>query len=491
MTAINYNSEPTLAKFHNDDSFVRGIMGPIGSGKSAGCCVEILSRARKQNPDDSGVRRSRWVVIRNTYPELKTTTIKTWQDWIPDAICPIKMDAPISGRMKQPLSDETHIDMEVFFLALDRPADVKKLLSLELTGGWINEARELPKSVLDMLTGRVGRYPAKIKGGPTWSGVFMDTNPPDDDHWWYRVAEEEMIEEWKFFKQPPALIKKDDKYIPNPKAENVVNQPLGYAYWLRQIPGKSEDWIGVYILGEYGTTQDGKPVYPEYRDSIHASDKELKPYPNIPLLLGMDFGLTPACVICQLSPRGQFMAIDEIVAEDMGIQQFITDAVKPFLNINYHGFELIIVGDPAGAQRAQTDEQTCFEYLAKAGLPAIPASSNKFKTRREAVAEYLTKLIDGEPGFIISPKCKKLRKGFKGGYKYKRIAVSGEERYNDAPDKNQYSHINEATQYIALYSTESNIKANKAITKAVEESAGAGGKENNPSGGEGIDGWMG
>ena len=40
------------------------------------------------------------------------------------------------------------LDLEVIFLALDRPEDVKKLLSLELTGIWINEAREIPKVLL-------------------------------------------------------------------------------------------------------------------------------------------------------------------------------------------------------------------------------------------------------------------------------------------------------------------------------------------------------
>jgi len=45
--------------------------------------------------------------------------------------------------------------LEVIFLALDRPEDVKKLLSLELTGVWINEARELPKSIIDQYQKRI------------------------------------------------------------------------------------------------------------------------------------------------------------------------------------------------------------------------------------------------------------------------------------------------------------------------------------------------
>ena len=74
--------------------------------------------------------------------------------------------------------------MEVLFLALDRPDDIEKLLSLELTGVWINEAREVAKAIVDGATMRVGRFPSMKDGGPTWYGVIADTNAPDEDHWW-------------------------------------------------------------------------------------------------------------------------------------------------------------------------------------------------------------------------------------------------------------------------------------------------------------------
>ena len=37
----DYEPLKTIAEFHNDDSFFRGIRGPIGSGKTAGCVAEI------------------------------------------------------------------------------------------------------------------------------------------------------------------------------------------------------------------------------------------------------------------------------------------------------------------------------------------------------------------------------------------------------------------------------------------------------------------
>lgn len=162
------------------------------------CVTEILKRAYQQKADANGRRRSRWAVVRNTYPELKATTIKTWSDWVPESICPIVYGAPITGHMETRLKDGTILDLEVLFLALDKMKDQKKLLSLELTGAWFNEVREIPKPIVDAMLSRVGRFPSKRDGGSKWIGVIMDTNPPDDLHWYYHLAEEDTPAGWEF-----------------------------------------------------------------------------------------------------------------------------------------------------------------------------------------------------------------------------------------------------------------------------------------------------
>ena len=138
----------------------------------------------------------------------------------------MKWDTPITSNVViKDIGDGTGLELEVMFMALDRPEDVGKLRSLELTGGWMNEASQMDKAVLDMLTQRVGRYPSKRVGGPTWTGVIMDTNPPDDDSWWYKLAEEERPKDYKFFKQPGGLMRDLDpksptfqQYVPNASA---------------------------------------------------------------------------------------------------------------------------------------------------------------------------------------------------------------------------------------------------------------------------------
>jgi hypothetical protein len=449
---IVYQAEPTPAKFHASEAFVRGIMGPIGSGKSVACTLEMFSKAVQQEPYN-GIRRSRWAAIRNTYPELKSTTIKTFEDWFPLEICKINWAPPITGMLKMPLPDGTKIEMEIMFLALDQPKDVKKLLSLELTGAWLNEVREIPKQILDGATGRVARYPAKRRGGPTWSGVIMDTNPPDDDHWYYSLAEEKKPEGWDFFQQPPALLEIEHSgvYKPNPEAENVINQPVGYQYWMRQTAGKDKDWIEVYIMGRYGSIHDGKPVYSEFNDHIHVADNDLEVYSGIPLYLGWDYGLTPACIAVQLSPHGQLRIIKEWCAEDMAIREFARDIVKPSLANDFPGLKIISVGDPAGKTRSETEQTSCMDILAQEGIPTEEASTNEPIARTDAVRFYLKAMDrEGGPGFIMSPQCKTLRRGFNGGYKYERVQIIGEERYKDQPAKNKFSHPHDGLQYVCV-----------------------------------------
>lgn len=444
-----------------DDNFVRIVRGPIGSGKTACCCVEIMRRALAQEPDAKGIRRSRWAIIRNTGPELKTTTIKTWMDWFPENIWGRFMwSPPYTHHIKR-----GRLDLEVIFLALDRPEDVKKLLSLELTGAYINEAREVPKAIFDGATSRVRRFPAMKDGGPSWSGVIADTNSMSDDHWmavmggWAppgismtKRERDTLIkpDNWSFYVQPPAMIARrdnEDRLIGrelNPEAENLQN--LHPDYYVDLVSGKSEDWLNVYVFNKIGRVVEGRPVYRDFNRGVHVAASSLTPFPGVDILVGMDFGLTPAAVFGQKIGK-RWIIFRELVASDMGTVAFATE-LKTVM-AEYPTFRFRLTGDPAGDFRAQTDEKTPFMILKAAGITAQPASSNDPVLRLDAVHGPLTRLVDGNPGILIDPACTHIIVGFEGGYQYKRIQVTGE-RYADTPDKNSYSHPHDALQYLML-----------------------------------------
>ncbi len=389
---------------------------------------------QKKSPD--GIRRTRWCVIRNSYPELKSTTIRTWAQWLPLSFGRTNFDSPITHNVKS-----GDLEIEVIFLALDRPEDIRKLLSLEISGSWLNECREIPKQILDTLTGRVGRYPAKIQGGCTWSGVIMDTNPCDTSSWYYRLAEEETPENWEFFKQPSGR---------SLGAENLANLPD--RYYEKVMAGKDDDFIKVYVDGEYGFLIEGKPVFPQYRDSIHCSPTILEPDPHFGLFIGADFGLTPAAIIAQKLPDGRWHILDELNTDNTGIKRF-AELLSTYVATNYPDHNVVGAWcDPSGAYGADNEDETAMGIMnavTKWKWRAAPGE-NTLHERLECVRNVLNRLVDGQPGFLLSPKCAILRKGMANGYHYK-LAQSGNGAVvHETPNKNEFSHGADALQYLLL-----------------------------------------
>lgn len=463
MTSMVYTPSPTGKQFHEardvDSGFVRAIMGPIGSGKSVTCVLDLLMIAMNQEPDVSGVRRTKFAIIRNTYRELLDTTVSTFFTWISQESGHWS-SLNMAFNLEQKLPDGTTMEAEFLFRALDKPDDIKKLLSLEITAAWINEAREISKAVFDMVQGRVGRYPPPVLGvEPTFFGVILDTNPPDSDHWWFRLFEENLPQNHKFFRQPSGE---------SPDAENVKNLPRNYYKNMRA--GKTQEWINVYIHGKYGFITDGRPVYTEYNDDFHYSPNDYVVDLNRTIYVGIDFGLTPAASIGQFTSSGRLVVFDELVTFDMGAVNF-GKLLKTKLNSTYRGATFEVYGDPAGDIRAQTDEETPFLALSAQGINAIPTHTNDFIIRREVVADYLQRLdFTGKPAFTITSGAPMLRKAMGGGYKYKRMQVSGEERFKDVPDKGKFSHVAESLQYLVLGAVGDNAVIGGYSTTALDYS---------------------
>jgi hypothetical protein len=438
-------SGPVIRAWMEDPAFVKILMGPLGSGKTAAACVEILRRAMGQAPGPDGVRRSRWAIIRNTFAELRTTTVKSWTQWVPPQFGKLTMGgSPITHRITT-----KELDVEVFFVPLDSDDDVRKLLSLELTGGWIDECREIQKSVLDALTGRVGRYPSRLMGGCTWSGILLTSNPSDTESWLYKVANN-LPEGWAFHHQPGGL---------EPNAENKDNLPINY--YERMAAGKDPEWVKVFIDGLFGFLIEGQVVYPSFRDSVHVPAAPVPPLPGIPLVLGADWGLTPACAICQQWPDGRILVVDEYVCDDSGIIRF-ADSLTAFMKQRYPDFQVsAAIGDPAGTSRGP-DERTIFEIMnSRTPWRWKPAGTNDPTLRIEAVSAFLNRMVDGKPGFMLNPGCGVLRKGFAGGYCFAKVATSGSATYHESPKKNQYSHPHDALQYAVLGMGGSDLALNR------------------------------
>lgn len=464
------------SEFLKDDSFVRGLRGPLGSGKSVTCCIEVLRRSMAQAPDRHGVRPTRWAVVRNTNPELRTTTIKTWREWIGDEWGAFRWAPPYTHSLKFELADRTVVESEVVFLALDRGGDVKKLLSNEFTGGWINEAREVGKEIVDALTSRLPRYPPPSRVLPTWGGLIMDTNSPAEDHWWAVMSgdvpppewmtedERRMLvrpQNWRFFSQSGAVLERFEGrelvgYDMNPARENqrkvmpdgrIVGLPD--SYYQNMIPGKTRGWISVYLRNRYGSLKSGKPVFPTFRHETHVAAQRILPTPGLPVMIGLDFGRTPAAVFAQVHPGGRWAIFHELCAVNMGIRRFCHLLKREIATLGIVAFELECWGDPAGDELSQSSEDTPIKIMRNEGIVVRPAPSNDPTVRIEAMEQLLERLVDGRPAFQVSPHCTTLIAGFEGGYQYRQLDTTGT-HYDEKAEKNRFSHPQDGLQYVLL-----------------------------------------
>lgn len=501
LPTIDFTASPTLGRAFLDQSYFVGVEGPPGSGKTIWSIAKLLSYALQQEPGPDNVRRTRWAVIRNTYPDLKSTTIQSWQAIMkPEFTAPVVYSSPIQWHYKRPPAQgQPGLDVLVYFLALDNASDVRKLKSLELTGAWVNEATEIVPEILEVLTTRCGRYPsvgsfdgsteAPVGVGATWQGIIADTNAGDDDNWWHRwkiqVPDETLTQqgrEWSFYTQPPAVLEchktgtgwsvNEAGHEPvavaqrnivqaagrfwcvNPAAENLRN--LTAQYYERQLPNKTLGFIQRFLQVKTIYLADGKPWVPEFSAEMMVGSL---PYdPKLPLFGGIDYGagtLQPALVLGQRGQFGDLRVLRELAMFDIGLDRFATEA-EAFVRIEF-GLPIEAVeftGDPAGDARDGLFETSWLQHLKARKWRVRSAFTNKQQVRRDAMALPMGRLVNvggkARPGFMVDSQCVMLIAGLAGKWCLRRIQVAGMERYHSEPEKNRWSNVCDANGYFCI-----------------------------------------
>ena len=457
--SVTYHSTPTGTKFHMDaESRVKAVMSAYGGGKSVMVLFEMLFKMQQQAPDRLKRRRSRWVVVRATYSQLKTTVLETWQDWMPPNICRLKSAPPMEALINMDLDDGTRVEAQVYFLALDRPDQMRILQGLELTGGWINEAVEISdENVLKNVLGRCGRFPKKIDSPITWSGVLLDYNPPVRGTWLWKLFERQKPGGYTLYKMPPPIFAIPDpdypndvekiRFEPNPAAENIENLDEGYDYYLKQAEDLRYDWplLTRRVLGDYPVSQGGNPVFPMFNPSRHVRSV-VDSNPGSLLVIGMDFGLYGSGVFCQYVD-GEVRVLDSYEEPDSSLFDVIDNVIRPKVRSRFTNYQVVVTGDPAGGQRSSVtpEKLSSIKLLRQAGFKFIDCKSNAFRMRRDAVNWMLRR----HDGFVIDERNERLIQALAGEYAW-RNNINGQRA--EEPDKTKgFDHIVDALQYAAMY----------------------------------------
>ncbi|HEY7824526.1 MAG TPA: terminase, partial [Acidimicrobiia bacterium] len=403
----------------------------------------------EQAPAPDGNRYTRFAIVRQTLKQLKDTVLKDIVGWL-------------EGIAEFKVSDNTiyisvgDVRSEWLLIPLDSPDDQRRLLSMQLTGAWLSESIEMDVNLISPLAGRVGRYPAANLGGATWFGLIADTNMPSIGSPWHKFMTEAPAD-WQVFVQPSGMSSDAENLewlTQTPETlklalDNPARIAQGRTYYERFIRSNSPDWCERYVHARFGEDPSGTAVYREsFKISWHVVD-EVLPVSSHPLLLGLDFGRDPCAVICQPDHRGRLLVLEEIIAEDIGLELQLQRAIKPVLtSVRYLGRPVIIVGDPAGMQRSTLYEETSFDLIKREGLMAYPAPTNNVARRVGSVESFLLASRDGGPGLLIDrERCPTLIRALSGGYRYGKTRAGIRK---PVPDKNEYSHVMDAFQYACV-----------------------------------------
>ena len=461
--SVEYNPPKSLVPFLMSQSYVSIQIGPVGSGKTTAAIFKIALQARRMAPCDDGVRRSRCCIVRNTKQMLKDSTIKDFLNWFPEGVAGEYKRSEDMFVLKFDNGDGTRTECECLFRGLDEKADVRRLLSTQLSFGYVDEVREIDPDIFQALQSRCGRYPNKamVKPRPEWGKdkygnpiggcvtddgkpnymVWSATNPMPRDGWWGQYVMHPPKNASVFF-QPSAM-----------SAECDWRQHLPPTYYEDLVASHDEDWNDCYVYGNLSKSLTGTPVYKNFDAKVHVSPAPLafNRSPLAKLIIGVDCALHPAAVFTQMTHDGRMMVLHEEFASGMGAVNFLREKVGPVLANKFNNHPCVLVVDPSSTSRASTDERSWIDIARALGYTVVTAPTNAIVARISAVDAYLTRMVNGKPGILIDPGCVNLIEGFADTYQYEA------KKDGDTQEKPTKSHLNgvsdlhDGLQYAALY----------------------------------------
>ena len=316
----------------------------------------------------------------------------------------------------------------------------------------------------------------RIRGGQTPKRLQVTMNPASMDHWTYSKFLKFPDPEVRLFrikKGENPFLSKDDR---ENRARTFAHRP---------------DLAKRYDEGEFGDVFAGVAITPEFSDLLHVpydlksgSPRWLLPYPGIETIRCWDGGLNPTCVILQMTPTGHLNFLDSIVGQNMGMRQMIRTRLKKLLS--RPRYERITkwrdIGDPALDTRDQSDSDQRASYVIEEELnTTFEKGVSDWDTRREALKEMFSRIIDGRAMTQINPRvtdgeeCNWLISGFSGGYQYPVNATGIVSR--DGPLKNKFSHPCDAVSHampILLFPAKEPDRRPVSNTKILQRAKGYG-----------------
>lgn len=449
---VTFTANPTQRAFIESRAEADLFASRKGEGKSAGLCWAAFYYTH-HNPGAQGV------VLRDTWENLRRTTLDEWFNWFPDGVFGQWMGTHREWHWNP---KKTGLEGKVTFLGAESSDDAQRLASMPLAYVLMDEpapagasSQGIDKFVFDTAMAQL-RQP-----GMKWYAVKLATNNPDQSHWTY-----------KEFVKPGTP--------PDPSAIPGVNMPImqesGYRAWQPREPENSQnlppgyyeamakrwsdrkDLLRRFVEGKFGFQSKGKAVTPEWNDEIHLASG-LQPISGMPLHLGWDGGLNPTCIISQITPLGDWLVLDALTDSGIGVFELIEDVVKPRILERYEWVPrtdraLRHTGDPAmqsaeqsRAKREGTNDKNSASnvILHELGGSWTPGPT-AIDDRIEPLRAVLRKQREGRGLMVVDrDSAEAVWYALRGGWHYRinRNGVVG------SIVKDEHSHPGDAISYLA------------------------------------------
>ena len=410
--------------------------GAYGSGKSIVLDLKAVSLCF-QYPG------TRVALIRDTYPNLRRTVLKTLSKIF------IKFGWSEGVQYRHHKTDNAFIftvgdrESELLYMAAKNEGvtleeAIKDFGSLEVDWCGIEEARDIDETIYLAIHNRIGRW--GVIDNKEHKQLMLVGNPADEEHYLYKRYRLGLTGAGK------KITNREDYYYKT--SSTYDNRRNLSAQYIKSLENMDEYFKNTYLHGMSGYhPPDGASVYPQFKYEYYVSEDKLDHIPGGMILRGWDIGPTgvyKACVVGQKDKDGVLRVLKEFVSKEPGIERFgriVADECK----ILYPKCDAYFdVGDPAAFAGTQMDTmQSPAKILMKEFGIAMIEGVKAFGPRKDAVATMLNHNL------IIFDRygCSSLIKGFQGGYYYKKQDEQ-QGKYGTTPMKNKFSHGQDALQYL-------------------------------------------
>lgn len=413
---IDLTRHPSQKRMILSDKTVVVLIGPKGEGKTYGAIGSILYHAKHFG------HKIRGAVIRDRFTNIQRATIPSIQKAVGSIIIFHRDGALMRGP-----------NFEADLFGVDDLADVSNIQGTEYMFVWIEEpaptfdvgSTGIREEVFTMCYARGGREKGAI------DKVFVTMNPASKNHWTYK----------KFILNPEA----DFEVIRIPYGENLDLPDTERAKTMRAFRNNPAMYAR-YVSGEFSSVHLGLSVTPGFSELFHRSPVVIEPFETLTFRL-WDGGLWPTCAFLQIFPNGQIVCLKTLRGENIGMKQFLEYSVQPLIAEKFHKVhEWRDIGDPSLWNTDPMDSTKSVAEVIENTLGTVYESGEMgWDNRREALTNLFTRVIDGQPGFLVSSDDDIMIEALGGGWHYHKNSAG--QILTDKPVKDQHSHPGDALSH--------------------------------------------